>query len=110
VVASVGVPSLSNLLHIPVVVVGAASGAAALSAVAVAVASVEADVVLAVGEEEGSETEVDLATEAVSETGVAVVSEAAGAAASEEAGMTLDHREVEVAIGSCSAEWCGTSY
>ena len=98
-----GVPSLSNLLHIPVVAVGVASGAAALSAVAVA--SVEADVVLAVGEEEGSETEVDLATEVVSETAVAAVSEAVEVAASEEAEMTLDHREeVEVAIGSCSAE------
>jgi len=59
---------------------------------------VEADVVLAVGEEEGSETEEDLETEA------AVVSEVAVAAASEEVGMTLDHQEVEVATGSCSAD------
>ncbi|KAF8485851.1 hypothetical protein DFH94DRAFT_157695 [Russula ochroleuca] len=44
-----------------------------------------------------------LATEEDSETEVAAVSEAV-AAASEEAGMTLDHREVEVATGSCSAE------
>ena len=56
----------------------------------------EADAVLAVGEEEDTETEEDLETEA------AVDSEEA--AASGEAGMTLDHREVEVATGSCSGE------
>jgi hypothetical protein len=109
VVASVGVPNLSNL-HMGVVAAAAALAAAASVAVvagavsgvastAVVVASVEeADVVLAVGEEEGSETEVDLETE------VAAVSEGAVAVASEEAGMTLDHREVEVATGSCSAK------
>ena len=106
-----GVPNLSNLLHMPVVLLlaaaaGAASGGAALTVVAVA--SVEADVVLA-GEEEGTETAVDLATVADSETEVAVVSEAVAAAASEEVGMTLDHREVEVAIGSCSTQSYVTS-
>jgi hypothetical protein len=61
---------------------------------------VEADVVLAVGEEEDSETEEDLETEA------AVDSEEE--AASGEVAMTLDHREVEVATGSCSDERRGT--
>ena len=71
---------------------GAASGAAST---AVVVASVEADVVLVVGEGADTETEEDLETEA------AVDSEEA---ASGEAGMTLDHREVEAATGSCSDE------
>jgi hypothetical protein len=93
------------LLLVVAAVAGAASGGAGLTAVAVA--SVEADVVLA-GEEEGTETAVDLATVADSETEVAVVSEAV-AAASEEAGMTLVHREVEVALGSCSTQSHGTS-
>ena len=110
VVASVGVPNLSNLLHMPVVLVAAAAGAASGEAAltAVAVASVEADVVLA-GEVEATETAVDLATVADSETEVAVVSEAVAAAASEEVGMTLDHREVEVAIGSYSTQSYGAS-
>lgn len=107
-----GVPNLSNLRHMPVVLLVAAAGAGAASVGAaltvVAAASVEADVVLA-GEEEGTETAVDLATVADSETEVAVVSEAVAAAASEEVGMTLDHREVEVAIGSCSTQSYGAS-
>lgn len=100
------VPSLSNLHMVAAVAApaaaapapapGAASGAAST---AVVVASVEADVVLAAGEEEDTETEEDLETEA------AVDSEEA--AASGEAGMTLDHREVEVATGSCSDDRCG---
>jgi hypothetical protein len=93
------VPNLSNLQHlVPPPAVGAASGAAST---AVVVASVEADVVLAAGEEEDSETEEDLETEAAVDSEEEVV-------ASGEAGMTLDHREVEVATGSCSDERCGT--
>jgi hypothetical protein len=81
------------------VVVGAASEAASIVAV---VASVEVDVGLA-EDAEGSETEEDL------EIAVAVVSEVV--VASEEAEMTLDQgAEVEVAIGSCSAELCGTRH
>lgn len=92
------VPNLLNLHMVPapplpLPPLGAASGVAST---AVVVASVEADVVLAVGEEEDTETEEDLETEA------AVDSEEE--AASGEAGMTLDHREVEVATGSCSDE------
>ena len=108
VVASVGVPNLSNLLHMgvapaPAAVVAEAASEAALTAVVVA--SVEAVVVvLAVGEEEDTETEEDLATEEDSETEAVAVSEEVVAVASEEAEMTLDHREVEVATGSCSAE------
>ena len=88
------VPNLSNLHMVPPPPppAGAASGAAST---AVVVASVEADVVLVVGEEADTETEEDLETEA------AVDSEEA---ASGEAGMTLDRREVEVATGSCSDE------
>ena len=60
----------------------------------------EADVVLAAGEEEDTETEEDLETEAAVDSEEAV-------AASGEAGMTLD-REVEVATGSFSDERRGT--
>lgn len=91
------VPNLSNLHMValpPPPPAGAASGAAST---AVVVASVEADVVLAVGVEEDTETEEDLETEVV-------VDSEEEAAASGEAGMTLDHREVEVATGSCSDE------
>jgi hypothetical protein len=92
-------PNLSNLHLVPPPPpppppAGAASGAAST---AVVVASVEADVVLAVGEEEDTETEEDLETEAAVDSEEAV-------AASGEAGMNLDHREVEVALGSCSDE------
>jgi hypothetical protein len=91
-------PNLSNLHMVlpppPPPVAGVASGAAST---AVGVASVEADVVLAVGEEEDTETEEDLETEAAVDSEEAV-------AASGEAGMTLDHREVEVATGSCTDE------
>jgi len=102
VVASVVVPNRSSLcmrvLAVaplppppPVVglvgLVGAASGAALTVAV---VASVEVDVGMAEDAEEGSETE--------------VASEVAGVAAASEVGMSMDHREVAAAIGSCFAE------
>ena len=74
-------------------VAGAASGVALTADV---VASVGVDVDLAEDVGEVSVTEEVLAT--------GVVSEVEGVAASEEAGMTLDRRGVEVAIGSCSAE------
>jgi hypothetical protein len=95
-VASAVVPNRSSLcirvLAVAVAglagLVGAASGAALTVAV---VASVEVDVGMAEDAEEGSETE--------------VVSEVAGvAAAASEVGMSMVHREVAAAIGSCSAE------
>jgi len=99
VVASVDVPNRLRLLRIAVALAlaGAVSGAALIVAV---VGSAE-EVVDLVEEdaEEGLEIEEDL------ETGEAVVSEVVeAAAASEEVGMTLDHREAEVATGSCFAE------
>ena len=101
-VVSEVVPSLSNLLRLLAEAAAAGAAASGAASTAVVVASVEADVVLAaVGEEEDTETEEDLETEVDLGT-VAVVSEAAAAAASGEAGMTLDHREVEVATGSSS--------
>lgn len=54
--------------------------------------------VSAVGEEEDSETEEGLETEAAVDSEEAV-------AASGEAGMTLDHREVEVALGPEVVAW-----
>lgn len=69
-----------------------------MASTAVVVASVEADVVLAVGEEEDTETEEDLETEAVVDSEEAAV-------ASGEAGMTLDHREVEAATGVEVVAW-----
>jgi len=86
--------NLSNLLHHIVASAAAAGAASGAASTAVVVASVEADVVLAVGEEEDTETEEDLETEAAVDSEEAV-------AASGEAGMTLDHREVGVATGSC---------
>lgn len=106
VVGSVAVPNQLSLLRMAVEVereweeegegAGAVSGAALIVAV---VGSAEAVVGLVEVAEEGTEIE-DL------ETGEAVVSEVveAAAAASEEVEMTLDHREVEVATGSCFAE------
>jgi len=101
VVASVDVPNQLRLLHIalplPAAVAGAVSGAALIVAV---VGSAEVVVVdLVEDAEEGLEIVEDLET---GEAGVSEVVEAA--AASEEVGTTLDHREVEVATGSCSAE------
>ena len=101
VVASVDVPNQLRLLRIavpvPAAVAGAVSGAALIVAV---VGSAEVVVVdLVEDAEEGLEIVEDLET---GEAGVSEVVEAA--AASEEVGMTLDHREVEVATGSCSAE------
>ena len=97
VVASVVVPNRSSLcMRVRAVavavaglagLVGAASGAALTVAV---VASVEVDVGMAEGAEEGSETE--------------VASEVVGVAAASEVGMSMDHREVAAAIGSCFAE------
>jgi hypothetical protein len=87
-VASVAVPNRSSLLCMQVQVPGAASGAALT--VGAVVASVEVDVGLGEDAEEGTETE--------------VVSEVVEVAAASEVVMTMDHREVEVAIGSCFAE------
>jgi len=107
VVASVAVPNQLSLLRMPVAVAveaevevevaGAVSGAALIVAVVVSAEVVVGSVEVA---EEGTEIEEDL------ETGEEVVSEVveAAAAASEEVGMTLDHREVEVATGSCFDE------
>lgn len=95
------VPNLSNLHLVPPppplppLAAGVASGAAST---AVVVASVEADVVSAVGEEADTETEEDLETEAAVDSEEEVV-------ASGEAGMTLDHREVEVASGVEVVAW-----
>ena len=111
VVASVAVPNQLSLLRmaalaaaaaVVVVVAGAVSVAALIVAVVVSAEVVVVDLVedaeegLAIAEE-------DLEIEGL-ETAAAVVTEveetAAAAEASEEDGMTLDHREVEVATGS----------
>lgn len=96
VVALVVVPNRSSLCMRPLgvtevtevtEVAGVASGAALTVAV---VASVEVDAGLAAEDaEEGSETE--------------VASEVAEVAAASEVVMSMDRREVEVAIGSCFA-------
>lgn len=118
VVASVAVPNQLSLLRMaaaaaapapaPAVVV---AGAAIVAALIVAVVG-SAEVVV-VGLVEDAEEGLEIAEEGLEieglETAVAVVSEveetAAAAEASEEVGMTLvDHREVEVATGSCFAE------
>ena len=111
VVASVAVPNQLSLLRMAalaaaVVVAGAVSVAALIVAVVVSAEVVVVDLVedaeegLAIAEEdleiEGLETAAAAVTE-VEET-------AAAAEASEEDGMTLDHREVEVATGSWFAE------
>jgi hypothetical protein len=110
VVASVAVPNQLSLLRIAaaaapaVVVVVVVAGAVSVAALIVAVVGSAEVVVVGLVEdaEEGLEIVEGL------ETAAAVVSEveetAAAAEASEEVGMTLDHREVEVATGSCFAE------
>jgi len=106
VVASVDVPNQSRLLRIavavPAAVAVAVAGAVSEAALIVAVVgSAEAVVVdLVEDAEEGLEIVEDL------ETGEAVVSGVVeAAAASEEVGTTLDHREVEVATGVGAVVW-----
>lgn len=108
------VPNQLSLLRMaaaaapPVVVVVA--GAVSVAALIVAVVG-SAEVVV-VGLVEDAVEDLEIAEEGLEieglETAAAVVSEveetAAAAEVSEEVGMTLDHREVEVATGSCFAE------
>ena len=113
VVASVAVPNQLSLLRMAAAAAPPVVGVAgAVSVAALIVAVVGSAEVVVVGLVEDAVEDLEIAEEGLEieglETAAAVVSEveetAAAAEVSEEVGMTLDHREVEVATGSCFAE------
>lgn len=112
VVASVAVPNQLSLLRMAAAAAPPVVGVAgAVSVAALIVAVVGSAEVVVVGLVEDAVEDLEIAEEGLEiedlETAAAVVSEVeetAAAEVSEEVGMTLDHREVEVATGSCFAE------